>query len=403
MYHLSRQARRLRKTTFTGIATVALALVAGSCLIMPGAAAASPHSCARAAQPPEQPGGGQLSGVVVISQCDAWAVGFWSPGPPSETDAMAMLWNGRTWHSTTVPIPAGGTNSELQGVSAVSPHNVWAVGSYVPSGSGSATLVEHWNGTAWSQISSANPACSGCDTAEGSLSAVAAHSAKDIWAIGGSLIEHWNGTAWSIVPSHGNWRLSGVTAISAKDAWAVGYYIAPYGCCSRARTLTVHWNGNAWRRVRSPDAAGPGLNSNSLNSVSAAAAGNIWAVGYYSDAKEEKVLTLAEHWNGHAWKIIASPNPSSSIYSDELHGVTTESPSNAWATGEKVNGDTGAEKTLILHWNGRAWRPVPSGNPGASYVSEHLMAIAGTSCSNLWAVGYYQRSALSSRPTTVRC
>jgi hypothetical protein len=403
MHDLSRQARRLRMTTFTEIAILALALVAWNCLATRDAVAASAHSCTQDARPPEQPGGGQLSGVAVISRCDAWAVGFWSPGPPIETEAMAMWWNGRTWHSETVPIPAGGTTSELQGVTAVSPHSVWAVGSYAPSGGGSATLVEHWDGAAWTQISSPNPTCAGCDTAEGGLFAVAASSAKDIWAIGGSLIEHWNGTAWSIVPSHSNWRLSSVTAISAKDAWAVGNYFLTGGCCIRARTLTVHWNGTAWRRVRSPDAAGPGLDSDSLSSVSAAAAGNIWAVGFHSNLKESRVLTLTEHWNGHTWKIIGSPNPSGSGSSDELHGVATTSPSNAWATGETVNGDTGAEKTLILHWNGRAWYPVPSRNPGATYVSEHLAAIAGTSCSNLWAVGYFQGSAVSSRPTAVRC
>ena len=70
-------------------------------------------------------------------------------------------------------------------------------------------------------------------TSNGSLYSVAAVSANDVWAVGynanavgvGTVIEHWNGTAWSIVPgpvADYNY-LSGVAAVSANDVWAVGY------------------------------------------------------------------------------------------------------------------------------------------------------------------------------------
>jgi hypothetical protein len=42
-----------------------------------------------------------------------------------------------------------------------------------------------------------------------------------------TLIEHWNGSAWTIVPSpnvgSGNNSLAAVAARSANDVWAVGY------------------------------------------------------------------------------------------------------------------------------------------------------------------------------------
>jgi hypothetical protein len=66
------------------------------------------------------------------------------------------------------------------------------------------TLVEHWNGTQWSVVSSPNPG-----TNYDSLEGVAAISASDVWAVGAylygadtqTLVEQWDGTQWSVVPS----------------------------------------------------------------------------------------------------------------------------------------------------------------------------------------------------------
>src|SRR5437773_2689182 len=83
----------------------------------------------------------------------------------------------------------------------------------------------------------------------------------DAWAVGiqssGSrwhtLVEHWDGTAWSIVPSPNpgsdNNYLQTVAAASADDIWAAGYYWNG----SADRTLTEHWDGTAWSIVPSPN------------------------------------------------------------------------------------------------------------------------------------------------------
>src|SRR5204862_547524 len=96
------------------------------------------------------------------------------------------------------------------------------------------------------------------------LSGVAAVSANDIWAVGGSLIEHWDGSNWSVVPSPspsaGYSNLYGVAAVSANDVWAVGSSgYDPF------QTLTEHWNGRSWSVVPSPN---PGIYSQ-LNGVAA--------------------------------------------------------------------------------------------------------------------------------------
>src|SRR5690348_5630714 len=51
-----------------------------------------------------------------------------------------------------VPSPNVGTTSHLNSVSVISATDVWAVG-YSSTG----TLIEHWDGTSWSIVSSPNP------------------------------------------------------------------------------------------------------------------------------------------------------------------------------------------------------------------------------------------------------
>ena len=66
---------------------------------------------------------------------------------------------------------------------------------------GSQPLIEHWDGTSWSVVSSPNL------TQGGFLSAVTAISTNNVWAVGEDdnlsvdLVEHWDGTSWSVVSS----------------------------------------------------------------------------------------------------------------------------------------------------------------------------------------------------------
>ena len=89
------------------------------------------------------------------------------------------------------------------------------------------------------------------------LIAVTAVSPADVWAVGttaprgsfATLTEHFDGSRWTRVasPSQGNWNmLEGVDAVSSNDVWAVGF--------SRTySSLAIHWNGTSWQRVDSAD------------------------------------------------------------------------------------------------------------------------------------------------------
>ena len=64
--------------------------------------------------------------------------------------AWSQLWNGTQWTTLKTPTQSGGAY-ELLGVSCVTASDCWAVGGLpgVPSHS----LIERWNGTAWSKVS----------------------------------------------------------------------------------------------------------------------------------------------------------------------------------------------------------------------------------------------------------
>ena len=117
-------------------------------------------------------------------------------------------------------------------------------------------------------------------------------SASDAWAVGSyaadgnvftaTLIEHWDGTAWRVVPSPNRLTtpnrntinaLNGVTAVAPDDVWAVGYTVS---LDASYQTLVLHWNGADWSVVDSPNGAGP---YNALNAVAAAGPDDVWAAG----------------------------------------------------------------------------------------------------------------------------
>src|SRR5439155_2541866 len=161
------------------------------------------------------------------------------------------------------------------------------------------------------------------------LNAVGVVSANDVWAVGNyfsgtlhSLVEHWDGTAWS-VDSSGSVQgveLRGVGVVSANDVWAVGDYAGS--------TLTMHWDGTAWSVVPSPN---PGTILNGLKAVAVVSANDVWAVGDYFTADYETTKTLVEHWDGTAWSIVSSPSPSATT--STLNGVAAVSANDVWAVG----------------------------------------------------------------------
>jgi hypothetical protein len=313
-----------------------------------------------------------LQSIAAISSTDVWAVG--NVYIMYSSSALVQHWNGTAWSIVTDASPATG---RAEAVAAISSNDVWAVGT-----NNNLTFTEHWNGSAWTAVASPSP------TSVSNLAAVTAISTSDVWAVGTStdasnnqftLIEHWNGSQWSIVPSPNiasAWNeLTSVTALSATNVWAVG---SAQVSQSVGQTLIEHWNGHKWKIVASPSVAGQ---TNYLYSVAAASAKDAWAVGASVNSFFQSQAYFL-HWNGTAWSMVAVPNASQV----SLRGLAAISAKNVWAVGS-LNQSSGFVNTLIEHWNGTVWSSVSSPNaPGTN--TDNLLGISrvpGTA--HLWTVG----------------
>jgi hypothetical protein len=170
----------------------------------------------------------------------------------------------------------------------------------------------------------------------------------------------------------------GVAVLTACNAWAVGSAIDG----ATTDTLIEHWTGTSWTVVPSPD---PGSSFNRLTSVRAVSANNIWAVGSFSD-DSGPAKTLIVHWDGKAWTEQPSPNPGTAT--NRLSGVRAVSATDIWAVGSFSS--PGLSRTLIVHWDGKAWTQQPSPSFG---TSAGLSAVAAASGSVAWAVGQFTDSS----------
>jgi hypothetical protein len=324
-----------------------------------------------------------LLAVAAVAANDVWAGGgiSSSTGQGLTDQTLIEHWDGSKWSVVSSPSP-GKDHNTIFGMSAVSANDVWAVGYYDDS-----TLVEHWNGSAWSVVPSPNDS-----THNNTLYAVAAVSANDVWAVGiavqdggghSPLIEHWDGSKWSIVPGPevpDKSGLFGVAAVSANDIWAVGNLTSG----GKFQTLTIHWDGSKWSVVPSPS---PGTVTNNLFAVGAASANDVWAVGTYIGSSGNTPFTIVEHWNGTAWSVVPSPNPSPG--NNGLNGVVALAPDDVWTVGYYFTNERNGFQALLEHWDGSAWSVVPGASVNGTY---NLRAIDAVSATDLWAVGQQNTS-----------
>src|SRR5438876_657183 len=153
--------------------------------------------------------GSSLNSVAAIAANNIWAVGDHSG------QTLVEHWNGTRWSIVSSPNAPG--RDVLTGVAATSSNDIWAVGNVVSNTA--QPLIEHWNGTSWRLVPGPTPQLSG-------LRSVSAVSPGNIWAVGSfnsssggslTLVEHWNGTTWATVtsPSPTSYSyLNGVVAVS---------------------------------------------------------------------------------------------------------------------------------------------------------------------------------------------
>ncbi len=238
-------------------------------------------------------------GVADIGPGNAWAVGLglehWD----------GTSWTGQAYPS---PAPTGTPAPFLAAISAAGASDIWVVGTYVTSTTCTTTCEQtfslHWDGTSWAEVPMPPVNRSTDPNLEYQLRSVDVISPSDVWAAGytfdstaafgtslGTLIEHWDGTAWSITPAPSPGTspvLTGIDGSSSASVWAVGYD-TPAGA-SAAQTLTLFWNGTSWATVPSPN---PGSPSQLYSVAVVPGAATTWAVGSYtSTARKTAGMTM---------------------------------------------------------------------------------------------------------------
>ncbi len=294
-----------------------------------------------------------LEGVACAGAASCWAVGYYTTSSGTATLPYAEEWNGQAWSYVALPSPPPGSEdiNLLTGVSCPSSTLCFAVGSYTNAENVESSLIESWNGEAWTIVPSPAPPSSSTGAL---LQAVSCASASDCWAAGhwsdypgpgGGLAENWNGSQWSAlaVRSAPEVDLTRVSCPGLNMCMALG----------QAGTTTlvpfaVRWDGSAW--VVAPPIRTSGGTGLYLSGVSCATHLMCVAVG-------GERATLAEQWNGSAWAIVPSPNPAGA-YGSALVNVTCLKVTDCWAVGDwtrATSTGTGPDTVLIEHWNGTAW------------------------------------------------
>jgi hypothetical protein len=325
-----------------------------------------------------------LAAVSGTSTSDVWAVGK-TRAASGVGMTLAEHWDGTAWTVVSTPNPDNNGNI-LAGVAAIAPNDAWAVGYAFDASGGGETLAFHWDGSTWTSVKT--PAMSGRVPVFTSVYAV---SAKDVWAAGYStdesgntlapLVENWNGKVWTVkaTPNLGTYgsEFATISGSAANDIWAIGATSTNVSQSSYV-TFTEHWNGKKWSIVASPNA---NSNDNLFNAGVSIAPNDVWAIGDYFTGSI--FATLTEHWNGTAWSIVKSPKVGSA--GNGLFGATAFSTSAVWAVGTTFT-SSGAN-TLSIKWNGSKWTTVKSPNLPGGNPSQFNAAGAIPGSTTLWGVG----------------
>jgi hypothetical protein len=296
--------------------------------------------------------------------------------------------------------------STLTGVSCPSTTDCMAVGWSEAENQSSVyyTLGEVWNGTSWTIIHTPSPSNLGGGA---QLNAVSCVSSTDCMAVGETqifqaktgrtvphpLAEAWNGTKWALVatPSLGKSgaMLNGVSCTAGTgggpaQCMAVGSEGGPDN--PTQFTLAESWNGTAWKFVSTPAPLTPG--GTALNALSCTSAAECMAVGYYGyNNGTGTSVSLAEHWNGKIWIREVTPTPDSSA---TFSGVSCPAATDCEAVGTdaQTSPKLGAG-TFAALWNGQGWKTQPSPNPSPAAGGAELTGVSCTAVATCMAAGWW--------------
>jgi hypothetical protein len=315
-----------------------------------------------------------ITAISAASANNAWALVDGQPSRGSPDD-LALHWNGTRWTPTKLAAPAAtGSSASFSGVYDAGRGDAWVVGTVNLTTGHTRTLIERWNGTAWTIVPSPDPAGGAFGNDE--LTAVSGSGPGNIWAIGDDfegvdggviqiLLAHFNGTRWTAAPTPSDGHVQFGKAIdvaSPTDAWAVGTDV------TNLRTgglgVAFHWDGRSWTSVSVPNVIkrGGGLDANDLTGVTIASPNDVWVSATHNNGPVPSVPYLL-HYTGGAFSAVAVPSPGGpqvGFYNlgTFLNAITSTGPDNVYAAGVATYNDD-AKLAFVRHFDGKTWSTVP--------------------------------------------
>jgi len=293
---------------------------------------------------------GTLSSVVSLSSTEAYAAG-WEGTYPGQ--GLIEHYVSGSWQREVLPANTG----PLYSISADSPSDIWASGSY-----GDQPVILHGHASSWTSVPLPNEFV--CYYGAG-FKHILAFSSSDVWAAGSGcsenpLIMHWDGTSWSTYydPSQSQGSFMSIAG-TPNNLYAVGWSVLD-------GPRATHWDGNSWQTL--PQSALPHYDN--LTGASVMSDGTVWASSQYG--------------------ALANYNPISSFWTtfdtSSHPGVDLSSLSQQgdqlYAVGEDTtHGNNGADYTPSgYHFDGTTWNyfTLPKDSNPMDFPASAGIALDGT-------------------------
>ncbi len=231
------------------------------------------------------------------------AVGF--AGKKRSSHATWFTWNGAAMKEKSIPQPPHSHNGELGGLSCATTTNCVAVGDYQNPAGKWRSYAEIWANGKWTIDSTPNVRGQKASYFQG----ISCPSATECVAVGNSagpgthaFAEVWNGVKWRVakLPARSDAALIGVSCPSLTSCFAVG--------SAGKSALAEMWNGATWTAMTAARTPAP-ANADVFMHVSCVSTTSCVAVGFrYNPKVKYSDRTLAEVWNGTAWKVQTTLN-----------------------------------------------------------------------------------------------
>lgn len=276
----------------------------------------------------------------------------------------------------------------IAAVAALSETDAWAVGVHEPLPRGIYPLTWHWDGKSWTVVPCPSPGGTAHPN-RSALVAVAFDAPDDAWAVGSwSPIER-HAPRYALIEHWDGAKWSIVPAPRSRGRPAGGLSavaaISPTAVWAFGGSVVMRWDGTRWRYLPSPPRRGLGTE---LTGMAVISARDIWVVGTKGVTR---FRALAEHWDGSKWTIVPTPYAINGWTKKTiLFAVAGSSASNVWAVGWYQSGPDGSDySTLVEHWDGTRWQVQPSPDGPRSGTESQLFAVAALSRTSALAVGSY--------------